>query len=191
MGNNREFYEKDGRQYQRITHILDYFPPPWLVDWKLRVGKKEARRVSTVALKIGDNVDEVVKAIAMGIKAPRLKTPEAKSAYEGFSRWLDDYSPTLSIPDTVFSDELGVAGTPDLVWGDIVVDLKCSAYISPSYWLQTEFYGRCLGVSNKAILRLDKNLGNYEFQMKKLSENDWMVVKSLVNVYYYYNKESE
>ena len=44
-----------------VTEVLDYFIPKGLLDWYLKTGKKEAKRLSTVALKIGSRVDELIQ----------------------------------------------------------------------------------------------------------------------------------
>lgn len=186
---NFEFYEKDGRQYSRITSILDYFPAPELVDWKIDVGRREARRISTIALKIGDNVDEAIKAEICKAKIPRLKSEEAKNCFEAYKQWQKDYQlGELTCGTTVFDDEWGVAGTPDFYDEDTVIDSKCSSEIRLQYWLQTEFYGRKLGKKYKAILRLDKNLAIYEYKKMPLNDFHWATVCGLITAYRFFNK---
>jgi|GEM_PF-7128636 len=188
MGNDAAFYERDGLRYDRITRILDYFPHPALVDWKIDVGRKEARRISTVATKIGTNVDEVVKAEIEGSKPGKLKSEEAKNCYEAFRDWARSFSLKLKSSQTVFDSNLMVAGTPDLEDEDTVIDVKCSSEIRDSYWLQTEFYGRQLGKKYKAILRLDKNLGMYEYKKMPLNDEHWEAVRAAIKLYRFYNK---
>lgn len=195
MGNDVPYYEREGKRYERITHVLDYFAPPELVDWKIRVGKREAGRISREAMKIGDNVDQCIRALidGDGEHLPKLKTLEAQNCWEAFESWLQHYAPDiehrqLATANTVFSEELCTAGTPDLEWNVCtVIDIKCSSAIRPSYWLQTEFYGRNMPcVKNKAILRLDKNLGIYEFQMMPLNEAHWEATKAAIKLFRYY-----
>lgn len=45
----------------RVTQILDFFKPPYLVDWYIKVGKREARRLGTVAKKIGTRVHDLIE----------------------------------------------------------------------------------------------------------------------------------
>lgn len=188
---NGQFYEFEGRRYDRITRILDYFSPPDLVDWKLRVGKKEANRISRVALNIGTNVDEAIKADQTGQKLPKLKTQEAKNCWEAYLAWKRDYYPTVTIGSPVFDDDLSTAGTPDLIsWEtETLIDVKCSASIREAYWLQTEFYARqIVPLQFKAILRLDKNLGQYEFKKMPLNDEHWAAVRGAIKLYRYYEK---
>lgn len=175
--------------YLRITQVLDWFKEPAYWDWVLRVGKKEARRVGTVARKIGSNVDEAVKAdILLTTPWPKLKSLEAENCYKAWKRWVAEY-PFISVQvaDRLFNDELMVTGEPDILLSDTVIDIKTSAAIRPAYWLQTEFYARQLNLPYKAILRLDKNLGDYQYERRPVSDGDWEVCLSLIKAYRFFN----
>lgn len=198
MSNNVPYYEKEGRRYDRITHILDYFSPPGLVDWKIRVGRKEAGMISRAALRIGSNVDDSIREHVGGCRTignyKGLKTQEAINCYKAFEDWKKDHVVEyLAIVGTTFNDELMVAGTPDLFRGDklTIVDVKCSSKIRESYWLQTEFYARSSGCLNKAILRLDKNLGIFEYKEMPLCDEHWDAVKGAIKLYRYYKSIEE
>lgn len=184
------YYIKDSKKYERITHVLDYFSPPELVNWKIRVGRKEAGMISRAALRIGENVDDAIRCEVEGRKVSKLKTLEAQNCWEAFRQWKKDHNvKEIGTLNTVFNDELMVAGTPDLFWADthVLIDVKCSSAIRPSYWLQTEFYSRNnTAVDAKAILRLDKNLGIYEYKEMSLSDEHWEAVRGAIKLYRYY-----
>ena len=188
MSKQLPYYEVEGKRFDRITAILDYFPDPDLVSWKVRVGGKEASRIGTIAKNIGSNVDEVIKAEIDGLKSCKLKSNEAKNCHSAFNDWAKDYSLMLRSCQTVYSNELMVAGTPDIEDSDTVIDIKCSSSIKDSYWLQTEFYGRLLNKQFKAILRLDKNLAIYEFKKMPLNDTHWAAVCGLITAYRFFNK---
>lgn len=188
MGNDVPYYEKEGRRYDRITHILDYFSPPELVSWKIRVGKKEAGIISRAALRIGENVDEAIRQSIDGGVQVKLKTTEAKNCMEAFWEWRNERKAQLSTMETVFDDELMVAGTPDIFWmnNQTLIDIKCASAIRPSYWLQTEFYARQKPITTKGILRLEKNLAIYEYKEMPLCDEHWEAVKGAIKLYRYY-----
>jgi hypothetical protein len=175
----------------RVTEVLDYFATPGLVDWKVRVGKREANRISKQAMNIGTNVDEWVKAKVLGNKLPKLKTMEAETCVVAYKRWEKDYSPDLKVATRLYSDPYGITGEPDLYWGDVVVDLKCSSGIRDSYWLQTAAYCKMAGKTDRAILRLDKTLGEYEYKVKEGWMFDWEVFQGLLNAYRFFNPPTE
>ena len=174
--------------YLRITQVLDWFKEPAYWEWLLRVGKKEARRVGTIAKKIGTNVDEVIKAKILAKPAPQLKTVEAANCLNAWDRWLKEYVPIdLKVADRVFDEVLKVTGEPDILLPDTVLDIKTSNKIRPIYWLQTEFYARQLHLPYKAILRLNKNLGDYQYERRPISDDDWEVCLSLIKAYRFFN----
>jgi len=83
---NFKFYEKDGRKYKRQSTIMDFFPHPDLVDWKVKVGKAEAGRIQRKALKIGSRVDELCeKDVVDGSYKLRKADPfEVRSCMEAW-----------------------------------------------------------------------------------------------------------
>ena len=63
---------------------------------------------------------------------------------------------------TQYFDDWGVAGTLDLLGDTKLIDIKTSRKVSDTYWLQLAVYNRRLG-RERWVLRLDKNLGEYEY----------------------------
>lgn len=151
----------------RVTEALNYFHEPWYIDWVHRVGRTEANRVKKSAMKIGTRVDELIKA--NGTPSTKDKA-EVHSCFSAFQKWLSTYSPLVVEPGTRLLksiEELEVTGEPDLFVDDVLVDIKCSGKISPSYWIQVNMYRKLHGSTGKvAILRLDKHSGSYEYVVK-------------------------
>lgn len=161
-----EFYEREGRRYHRPTHVLDYFAPPELVDWKIKTGRAEARRISRIALKHGSRVDELVRT---GDAVTSKDDPEVRNCLKAFYKWKSDYGVgELVFPATHYCEIRGIAGTPDVYWekAQDLIDVKSSKRIHESYLFQV---GGCYAslvpfpVKRVAILRLDKELGDYEY----------------------------
>lgn len=183
MGN--ELYEG----FDRVSAILDVYQDPDLIDWKIRTGKKEARRISTVATKIGSNVDEWVKASILGEKLPKLKSVEAENCVKAWEKWLEDYGvKEFGVGKRLFNQETKVCGEPDILMVDEVLDIKCSSSIRPNYWIQTNWYAGQLGFKYRSILRLDKNLSCYEYERREISKADSEVFDALTVVYRYFKQ---
>lgn len=177
--------------YTRVSAILDTYQPPELIEWKLKCGKKEAKRISTVATKIGTNVDAWIRADIEGKKYPKLNSIEAENCVKAYQKWKEDYQIDVSklrSGTRLFNEETKICGEPDILFPDekLVIDIKCSSAIRPTYYLQTEWYGRELGYSRKAILRLDKNLSMYDYEIRYLSNDDKQVFDALVVVHNYF-----
>lgn len=183
-----KYYVKDGKNYERVTSILGYFQSPDLVKWKLKVGAKEAKRISTIAMKKGTNVDEAIRCHVSELKVPKFKTVEEENCFKAYLQWREDYSiQDIKSATTMFDDDALIAGTPDLWIPDETVDIKCAGHIRDNYWLQTEWYARKHGDSFKSILRLDGALCQYEYVRKPISDYDFQIFEALVSVYRFYN----
>lgn len=162
---DNETYSKEGKEYERVTRIINYFLPPELVDYKVRVGNRVANASMKKAGKFGTMIDE---AIRLNWKEPAIKKPcaESKEALKAWDSWKwDNAVEDISFPETLYSEELLIAGTPDFVWKNMIVDIKCSSGVKPIYFAQLGAYASMSGVKPEdlAVLRLDKNTGMYEF----------------------------
>lgn len=166
-----EFYEKDGKKYDRITKITDYFSPPELVEWKVKVGKKEANRISRIALKFGKEVDERIRANPFSPAVKKKDKPEVVNAINAWNSWLIHYEPVdFRFPDTLYDEERMIAGTPDFDWLDrqgdwTSTDVKTSREIRPANFFQLGGYESMRVIKNKrvAIIDLSKSLGMFDY----------------------------
>lgn len=164
-----EFYEIGGRQYKRFSTIMDYFPHPKLVDWKVRMGKKEAGLISRAALREGSKIDEYSCLDWQG-KAPKLPKKDEhdfKSCVVAWEKWKADYPAVFEdiqgAQEVVHYEDWGVAGTLDFRTSKAIIDIKSSKRISLSYWVQTAFYNRKFQLPERWVLRLNKEFQVYEF----------------------------
>jgi hypothetical protein len=185
-----KYYTKGGVSYTRVTSILGYFADPKLVAWKMKVGAKEAKRISTVAMKRGTNVDEAIRVhVTTGEVPKKFKSVEEENCFKAYLQWREDYNVNGAVSaSTLYDDEALIAGTPDLWLPDETLDIKCSSSIRPNYWLQTEWYARRHGDSYKSILRLDSSLGIYEYKKIPVDEYHLQVFNALITAYWFYNK---
>lgn len=183
--------------YDRVTSVLGYFLEPELVDWKIRVGKREANRISRAATKIGTRVHESVERI---LKGEDVKDSKAAGAFEfnncigAFRKFASDYElETEEMEVEVVSEELGVVGHYDWL-GKVngkfmLLDWKTSRAINSKYWVQVNTYAYLAGFRDISvgIVRLDKNLGEYEFQSMKFEMEYVDVFEAMLSVYRYFN----
>ncbi len=180
--------------FDRVSAILDVYKAPQLIDWYIRVGKKEARRISTMATKIGTNVDEYIRAEIDGKKPLKLKSVEAENCIKAWKKWVSDYGIDTSKIKTgarLFNLETCVCGEPDLLMDNEVLDIKTSSAIREMYWIQTNWYASELKLGFRSVLRLDKNLGIYEYERREVSQADMDVFNALTVVYRYFQQFSK
>jgi hypothetical protein len=170
--------------YTRVTEILDYFAEPGLVKWMVEKGI-DAKKIGKQAMKVGSEVDSAVKEFVFSGVYGKVKTVEATSCLDGFKRWYDDYKPALIVGERLFDDLHHLTGEPDIYWGGIIIDVKCAREIRPKYHLQTAAYSMMDGRKQTAILRLHKQLADYEFVQRNMEEvkSDTIAFMGLLTAY--------
>ena len=159
---NDEYYVKDGIAYERVTRIIDSFSPPELVEWKVRVGKAEANRVSKVALKFGSRVHELIEKDE---RVSKKDSEEVKNCMKAWDSWLaDNNHPMIMNGVTLYDEARQIAGTPDFMVGPELVDIKTSREVKASHFIQLGGYASMMvsRPTKVSILRLDKQAGIYE-----------------------------
>lgn len=165
-----KFYEMDGRKYHRFSTVMDYFPHPKLVEWKVREGAKAAGAISRAALKEGTKIDEYTLLDWQGKtpKLPKKDEHDFKSCVVAWEAWKRDYPEVFAdiqaAQETVFYDDWGCAGTLDFRTSKAIIDIKSSKRISLPYWVQTAFYNRKFQLPERWVLRLNKEFQIYEFK---------------------------
>jgi hypothetical protein len=149
------YYRRHGKYYPSITYILSYYPKgKYFEDWLKKVGYSSEHIVKKAAEE-GTQVHEMVEAYLLGEELNFLNQwskpqyhPDVWKMFLRFVEWWEEYNPTLIETEVhLFSDELKVAGTCDLVceinnelW---VIDLKTSNNLQTTYELQTAVYAKC------------------------------------------------
>jgi len=153
----------------RVTEVLSYFKEPWYIDWIHKVGRTEANKIGKAAMAIGTRVDELIKSNASSGGAKDKE--EVHNCMAAYKKWLDVYKPSSVTPCTRLNAVIEgheVTGEPDIMVDDVLVDIKCSSKISPSYWLQVNMYRKLHdSTGDVAILRLDKVTGSFEYVVQK------------------------
>ena len=149
------YYRRNGEYYPSITYVLGYYPKgKFFEDWLKKVGYSSEHIVKKAAAE-GTQVHEMIEDWLNGKEITFLYpdgNPKMPAhVWQMFLRFVDfweTYNPKLLEAEVhLFSDELKVAGTCDLVveiedkvW---LIDFKTSNHIQPTYELQTAVYGKC------------------------------------------------
>lgn len=180
-----------------VTEVLDTFIPKGLLAWYLKTGAKEAKRLSTVALKIGSRVDELIQEdVLNGSYKLSSKDPiEVKNCMEAWKQFKEDYQPNIqSMQVQVIDKTQKLIGHIDIKT-DRIIDVKCASSIKQNHWIQVSKYTVMHGeLTVPAILRLDKNLGTYEYktaEQAKISVLDCVkVFDGLLEAHRFYHPPS-
>lgn len=212
------YYKRNGEYYPSITYVLSYYPKgKHFEDWLKKVGYS-SEYIVTKAANQGTEVHQLCEDYLNNKEVNFLNQYghpqydiEVWQMFLRFVEFWEIYKPTLIETEVhLFSDELKVAGTCDLVceieidgkkelW---IIDLKTSNQLQLSYELQTAVYGKCYqecfnktpdryGIlwlkSNKRKLDIKKMYGKgWELSESKRTQNEnldiFLTVKKLFDL---------
>lgn len=149
------YYRRNGSYYPSITYVLNSYPKgPHFEKWLKQVGFASEYIVKKAAEE-GTQVHEMAEAYLNGEElcflsptGQPLCNPDVWQMLLRFVDFWETHKPTLIETEVhLFSDELRVAGTCDLIielngerW---VLDLKTSNHLHTTYDLQTAVYAQC------------------------------------------------
>lgn len=152
---DNRFYKRNNEFYPSVTSILQMFPKgEHFETWLKKVGfsadylVKKAAEEGTL---VHDLAERYLKREELSYLYEDGNPRYSHSVWEMFLKFIDfweTYNPTLIETEIhLFSDELKVAGTCDLIVeidGELwILDLKTSNHISLTYEIQTAIYGKC------------------------------------------------
>jgi len=184
-----EFYEKDGKQYERLSHVASRLQleedTSGLDDWKFKTFnsvaeynaymKQAADRGITMhssnecACRLG-----IVDSADRGKIVDKIPAEKFDFIPVGFWKFLKaecDGMKTLGVETTVYDDENLIAGTYDLLVEQdgkkIVIDWKSSKQVYPGHLVKTAWYAYMAGADEAWVVAWgSKNKCGY--QLKKV-----------------------
>tara|TARA_R110000824_G_scaffold85276_4_gene212070 strand:+ start:1906 stop:2691 length:786 start_codon:yes stop_codon:yes gene_type:complete len=153
------YYQRNGEFYPSITYVLGTYPKgKFFEDWLKKVGYSSEYIVKKAAEQ-GTQTHEMIEDYLNGKEMNFLSTDGYPKydplVWQMFLRFVDfweEYNPILIEAEVhLFSDELKVAGTCDMVceieidgknelW---IIDFKTSNHLQTTYDLQTAVYAKC------------------------------------------------
>jgi hypothetical protein len=153
------YYQRNGEYYPSITYVLGTYPKgKYFEDWLKKVGYASEHIVRKAASE-GTETHEMIEDYLNGKELNFLSasgypqyTPLVWQMFLRFVDFWEEYNPTLVEAEVhLFSDELRVAGTCDMVceieidgktelW---IIDFKTSNHLQTTYDLQTAVYAKC------------------------------------------------
>ena len=148
------YYQRNGEYYPSVTYVLSHYPKgKFFEDWLKKVGYS-ADYIVKKSSEEGTQVHEMIEAYLNGEELKFLEhgrpmyTPNIWQMFLRFVDFWEEYKPTLIEAEIhLFSDELKIAGTCDMVCeinGELwVIDFKTSNHLQTTYDLQTAIYAKC------------------------------------------------
>lgn len=149
------YYRRNGKYYPSITYVLSAYPKgKHFENWLKQMGTS-ADYIVKQAAQEGTQVHEMIEDYLNGKELNFLNSlgnpaynPDVWQMFLRFVDFWETYDPKLIETEVhLFSDELKVAGTCDLVceiddklW---IIDFKTSNHLQTTYDLQTAVYAKC------------------------------------------------
>lgn len=128
-----------GRKYPSVTTVLGELPNEALIKWKKRQGEYKARAIAKAAAHRGHLLHDVLKPYMLN-KPVKFLSPFTKELFKKIQPILDGNVNNIRLVEQpLFSDKLGMAGTPDLIaeWnGELaVIDFKTTRILKKEDWI--------------------------------------------------------
>ena len=194
------YYRRNGNYYPSVTHVLSSYPKgKYFEDWLKKVGYS-AEWIVKKAAEEGTLVHEMIEDWLNGKEIKFLYdngNPRMSAhVWQMFLRFVDfweTYNPTLIEAEVhLFSDEIKVAGTCDLVceieidgkmerW---IIDFKTSNHLQTTYDLQGAIYAQCWEecygkkIDRVGVLWLKSKSRGEDKSGKRLKGKNWEVYES-------------
>ena len=187
------YYKRNGLYYPSITHVLSVYPKgKYFEDWLKKHGYS-SEYIAGKAADEGTQVHELAERYLLGeelnfldIRDMPIYTPHVWQMFLRFVDFWETHKPTLIEAEVhLFSDELKVAGTCDLVCeinGELwIIDFKTSNQLQTTYELQTAIYAKCYEecfgrkIDRLGILWLKSSSRGPDKNGKKIQGKNWIL----------------
>lgn len=142
-GETRKYETPDGKKYPSITTVLSKTKDlSHLMEWKNRVGEKEAAKITSKATRRGTKLHQIVEEYLMDNPLPTLDFDD-KFRWNAFKPLVDRVSDVKLLEGPLYSDVLRTAGTVDCVASfdgvPSIIDWKTSSTIKKKEWIEDYF----------------------------------------------------
>lgn len=133
---------KKKKAYISITSITSHYSKEKFKAWRKRIGEDEANRITNLATQRGTQTHSLVESFLKNKEVPK-KGPLPNHLFELLKPFLSRINNILAIEIPMYSDILGIAGTPDCIaeYLDIlsIIDVKTSEKPKPREWVEGYF----------------------------------------------------
>ena len=141
------YYDVEDHPMVSITSVTSHFNKEVFAKWRKRVGEEEANRISKRSTTRGTKTHELIethllnKDVEFDAPGPKMLFLQAKNA-------LGNINNIYALEESLYSKELGVAGTVDCIaeyTGEngepelAIIDFKTAAKPKPRDWIENYF----------------------------------------------------
>ena len=190
------YYRRNGDYYPSITYVLSCYPKgKFFQDWLKKVGYSAdyiVRKAADQGTQVHEMCEDYLNDKELNFLSPTGNPQYDPLVWQMFLRFVDfweEYNPTLLEAEVhLFSDELKVAGTCDLVCeidGELwIIDFKTSNHLQTTYDLQGAIYAQCYEecygkkIDRVGVLWLKSKSRGEDKKGKRLKGKNWEVYES-------------
>ena len=130
-----------------ITSVTSHRNREKFAKWRKRVGDKEADRITKAATSRGTDMHTLTEYYLKNEQAPTDVLPISKMLFNIAKPFLDSITNIHALESSMFSKELGIAGTVDCIAeydGELaIIDFKTSKSPKPREWIDHYFVQCC------------------------------------------------
>jgi len=140
----RYYVTPSGEKYPSITTVLGHFNKKGIIEWRKKVGEKEANRISTQASRRGTKVHQMCEDFINNKLDENKFMPTDKETFNSLRNILTDNINNIHCQEaSLYSDYLKVAGRVDCVaeWNNrlSVIDFKTSRKLKKKEYISNYF----------------------------------------------------
>ena len=130
-----------------ITSVTSHFNKEIFVKWRKRVGEEEANRITKKATSRGTDMHALVENYLLNIPELPKVQPISDFLFKISKSTLDNINNIHALESSLYSKELGIAGTVDCIAeyeGELaIIDFKTSAKPKPEDWIE-HYFVQCM-----------------------------------------------
>ena len=139
----RLYVTPDGEKYPSVTTVLSDYKKDAIIQWRKRVGEKEANKISTKASRRGTKVHKLCEDYLNNESAFKGYTPDNVEMFKSIQPTLNEIEVVYAQERTLFSHHLKTAGRVDCV-GKFrgkphIIDFKTSNKPKKWEWIDNYF----------------------------------------------------
>ena len=140
------YYTVNDRPMVSITSVTSHFNKEIFVNWRKRVGDEEADRITKRSTSRGTKVHTLIENHLLN-KEVDPDTPGSKMLFLQSKKSLEKINNIYALEKSLYSTELGVAGTVDCIAeydGELaIIDFKTSKKPKPRDWIE-HYFVQCM-----------------------------------------------
>ena len=129
-----------------ITSVTSHFNKEIFIKWRKRVGEEEANRITKKATSRGTDMHTLVEHHLKNEDLPKVQ-PISDFLFKISKSTLDNINNIHALESSLYSKELGIAGTVDCIAeyeGELaIIDFKTSAKPKPEDWIE-HYFVQCM-----------------------------------------------